>query len=164
MLRTLVSQGAAQKFGLHEKGVRALVSPWGRPIDAYVFGRSFQEKEKAKYGTVEAALDGNDPLWRSRELIIMPSHVAANDHIDIQQMIDVAHLAGFDAIAASVIMTWEKTKEWEKGDNRADFPDIWRLNWDERWTIPNPWTDNYEGQLEALGHDLWSWICRALAS
>ncbi|MGV1908482.1 MULTISPECIES: hypothetical protein [Agrobacterium] len=164
ILRTLVSQGTGQKIGHHMKGVRSLVSPWGRPIDAFVFGRSFQEKEKAKYDSVEAALNANDAMWRTRELIIMPSHVASNDHIDIKQMIEVAHSAGFDAIAASVVMSWEKTKEWEKGDNRADFAAIWPMNWDERWTLPNPWAEKYEGQLEALGNDLWSWVARALAS
>lgn len=164
ILRTLVSQGIGQKIGLHKKGVRALISPWGRPIDAFVFGRSYQEKEKAKYGSVLAALDANDPMWRTRELVVMPSHVAAQDHSDIEEMIAAAHSAGFDAIAASVIVSWEKTKEWERGNNRGDFPAIWSFGWYERWTLPNPWTDTFEGQLEALGHDLWSWVARAIAS
>jgi hypothetical protein len=158
MLRALVAQGLGQTVQLHKKGVRQLTSPWGRLIDAYTFGRSYQEKEKGKYKTVEATLTANDPLWKTRELIIMPSHVAKVDHADIRDMIDVAHSAGFDVIAASVILSWEG------GDNRADFPDIWCMAWDERWTIPNPWNDNPDGQLEALGRDLWTWICRALAS
>ncbi|WP_182180644.1 hypothetical protein [Methylobacterium radiotolerans] len=158
IIRALVSQGLGRAMQLQKKGARALVSPWGRSIDAYVFGRSYQEVEKGAYGSVEAALNANDADWRKRELVIMPSHVAAGDHGDIEQMIDAAHSAGFDVICATILFTWGD------GDNRGQFPDIWRMGWDERWTIPNPWNDNPEGQLEALGRDLWTWICRALAS
>lgn len=158
IIRALVSQGLGTKVKLQRKGIRELYSPWGRLIDAYVFGRSYQEVEKAKHGSVEAALDANDPNWRERELIVMPSHVAASDRADIPDMINVAHAAGFDVIAVSVILSWDG------GDNRSDYPDIWSLPWDERWTIPNPWNDDPEGQLEALGRDLWTWVCRALAS
>lgn len=158
MIRALVSQGLGQKVQLQKKGVRSLSSPWGRVINAYVFGRSYQEVEKKKHGSVEAALDANDQDWRQRELVIMPSHVAVQDHADIEAMIDAAHSAGFDAIAASVILSSDA------GDNRADFPPIWQKPWDERWTIPNPWNEDPEGQLEALGRDLWTWICRELAS
>ncbi|MDD1498988.1 hypothetical protein PVA19_11250 [Agrobacterium sp. CNPSo 3708] len=158
MIRGLVSQGLGENVALQKKGKRSLTSPWGRPIDAYIFGRSYQEKEKAKYGTVENTLRANDSEWHKRELIIMPSHVAAYDHPDIEEMIVAGHRAGFDMIAASVILFGPN------GDNRAAFPDIWEMNWDERWTIPNPHIAKPEGQLEALGRDLWTWICQALAS
>lgn len=156
MIRALVSQGLGEEIRLQKKGARELVSPQGRPVDAYVFGRSYQEVEKGKYGSVEGALDANDAQWRERELIIMPSHVEEVDQSDIQDMIDVGHSAGFDVIAASIILAWDD------GGNQAQFPTIWGMAWDERWTIPNPWNDKPEGQLEALGRDLWTWICRGL--
>lgn len=156
MIRALVSQGLGRAMQLQKKGPRDLVSPSGRQVDAYVFGRSYQEVEKSKHGTVQEALNANDRLWRTRELIIMPSHVSDYDRGDIQDMIDVGHSAGFDVIGASVIFTHGER------DNRAHFPAIWTMPWDERWTIPNPWADEPEGQLEALGRDLWTWICRAL--
>ncbi len=158
MIRALVSQGLAKNVQLQKKGVRELVSPWGRPIDAYIFGRSYQEIEKAKHGSVEAALDANDPDWRNRELIIMPSHVAKNDHADIIQMIEAGHSAGFDVIGVSILLIQAG------GSNRGKFPTIWRMSWDERWTIPNDWSDKPVGQLEALGRDLWTWISKAIAS
>jgi hypothetical protein len=164
IIRALVSQGLGASIALQRKGVRQLTSPWGRLIDAYVFGRSYQEVEKARHESVETALDANDPDWRTRELIIMPSHITRIESIDdsdelddIDEMIDMAHSAGFDAIAATVIFT-------EPDEGRAKFADIWRKAWDERWTIPNPHCDQPQGQLEALGRDLWTWICRALAS
>lgn len=156
IIRALASQGMGMDFKKYPKGARQLETPFGRPVDAYIFGRSFQETEKSTYESVEAALDGNDPKWRTRELIIMPSHVGKNDQTDIQHMIDVAHSAGFDAVAASVILTTDT------GDNRHNFPPIWRMNWDERWTIPNPWSSDPDGQLQALGRDLWSWISNTL--
>ncbi|MCW1410739.1 MULTISPECIES: hypothetical protein [Rhizobium] len=156
MIRALVALGISTEMKLHRKGAREMYSPWAnRMIDAYVFGRSYQERERGQRGSVEAALDANDPDWRTRELIIMPSHVASVDHPDILDMIDLAHSAGFDVVAASVIFSWDG------GDNRADFPNIWRMPWDERWTIPNPWTeDNLQDQLEMLGRELWTRICK----
>ena len=158
MIRALVSQGLGKAVQLQKKGVRDLVSPWGRHIDAYIFGRSYQEIEKTDHGSVEAALNENDPEWRERELIIMPSHVGRNDHNDIKQMIDIGHSAGFDVVSAAIILSGNNY------DNRNKFPPIWVMPWEERWTVPNPWNDNPEGQLEALGRDLWTWICQALAS
>lgn len=128
-----------------------------------------EKKPHGPYGSVEAALDGNDPHWRTRELVIMPSHAYgrtygiknSNGPDDIDQMIDAAHGAGFDAVCATIIITGETE------DDRTKFADIWRKPWDVRWTIPNPWVSEPEspnGQLEALGRDLWTWICRALAS
>jgi len=163
IIKAMVSQGLGKTIQLQRKGDRQLTSPWGRIIDAYVFGRSFQEVEKGRHGGVEAALDANDSNWRIRELVVMPSHVGdiSNGRAadDIDQMIDVAHGAGFDVICASVLL------EREPGAHRKQYSDIWRKPWDERWAIPNPHIeDNPEGQLEALGCDLWMWICRALAS
>lgn len=159
MLKALVALGISKEMQIHRKGVRAMFNPFAnRMIDAYVFGRSFQEKEKQKHKSVEAALDSNDLHWRKRELIIMPSHVAVADHLDILEMIEVAHSAGFDAIAGSVILSWDG------GDNRDAFTEIWGMPWDERWTIPNPWSDsNPQAQLEALGRELWTAIARKLA-
>lgn len=167
MIRALVNQGQGSALKSNHKSNRLLTSPSGRPIDAYVFGRSYQEKEKSPHGrykSVEAALDGNDPNWRARELIIMPSHVTGiangSSQDDIDQMIDAAHSGGFDVICATVIIPSEG------GANRKQLADIWRKPWDERWTIPNPRADAgaVAGQLEAIGRDLWSWISKAQAS
>lgn len=157
IVRALVSQGLGKNVELQKKGKRLLISPLGREVDAFVFGRSYQEVEKGKYGSVVAALDGNDPEWRNRELIVMPSHVEKLDAADVQQMIEAAHSAGFDAVVAAVVLTNK-----DGSDNRKKLSPIWMLNWDERWTIPNKWSDQPDGQLEALGRDLWTWTSRAL--
>jgi hypothetical protein len=135
-----------------------MVTPWGRNVDAYVFGRSYQEVEKGNHGSVVAALDGNDPKWRQRELVVMPSHVGPNDIGDIRAMIEAAHLAGFDAIAVPVVY-WD-----DEGDNRSALAPALSLQWNARWTIPNEWQADPTGQLWALGNDLWSWISRALTT
>lgn len=158
MIRALVSQGGGIALRKQRKLARGLTSPGGRPIDAYVFGRSYQEVEKSQHKSILATLDTNDPDWRTRELIVMPSHVGdikdkAQLTDDIDQIIEEAHGAGFDAICATVLLD---------EDDRSRLADIWRKAWDERWTIPNPHSDNPEGQLEAIGRDLWVWICRAL--
>ncbi|MFA6124676.1 MAG: hypothetical protein WCS75_01365 [Sphingomonas sp.] len=156
IIRSMVSQAIGTKIDLHRKGVRNMITPWGRHVDAYVFGRSYQEVERSKYGSVVAALDGNDPDWRERDLVVMPSHVAANDIGDIRGMIGAAHAAGFDAIAVPVIY-WN-----DEVDNRADLAPALALNWNARWSIPNRHLENPAGQLRAFGNDLWSWISRAL--
>ena len=150
IIRSMVSQAIGRKIGLHRKAARNMITPWGGQVDAYVFGRSYQEVERGKYGSVVAALDGNDPAWRKRELIVMPSHVALKDIADIKDMIDAAHAAGFDAIAASVVY-WNETS-----DNRADLAPALMLDWDARWTLPNPWQKDPTGQLWALGNALWA--------
>ena len=103
IVRAMVSQGLGIAVGHHKKAVRDLISPEGRHIDAYVFGRSYQEVEKKDYGSVVNALDANDEGWRDRELIVMPSHTEETDHGDIVQMIEAAHSAGFDARLEHVV-------------------------------------------------------------
>lgn len=156
IVRSMVSQAIGRRIGLHRKSARDMVTPWGRHVDAYIFGRSYQEVERGNYGSVAAALDGNDPQWRQRDLIVMPSHVAAADIADIQEMIDAARPAGFDTVAVPVIY-WDDTS-----DNRAALAPALALDWNMRWSIPNPWQDDPSGQLWALGNDLWSWISRGL--
>jgi hypothetical protein len=161
IVKALVSQGGDPQFDRLRKAPRSLVSPWGRIVDAYVFGRSYQETERAQHGSVVDALDASDPLWRERELIIFPSHVSDSED-DLDEMIEAAHSAGFDAICATVIFTESEPED------RAVFAEVWGKDWDERWTIPNPRLDpddrDLTPQLTALGSDLWTWICRALAS
>lgn len=162
IIKAMVSQGSRRKIGLHKKGSRKLLSPWGRNIDAYIFGRSYQEVERKERGSVISALNGNDPEWRTRELIVMPSHVEQKDHSDIKTMIDIAHSAGFDVIAVPVILVQE-----DGTSNRSQMEPILQFYWDARWTILNNSiinTSDQEGHLQAIGHDLWSWICRTLAS
>jgi hypothetical protein len=138
-----------------KKGKRELISPAGRHIDSYVYVRSYQETEKQKYKSVAKALKGNDPNWNERELIILPSHVSRSA-ADVDQMIVAAHEAGFDIICASVLLGT---------DDRSSASAIWKKDWDERWTVPNP-TKKEESariaQLDALGRELWSWINKAL--
>jgi hypothetical protein len=167
LLRALTSQGIGLAIKAHRKGERQLVSPRGRPIDAFIFGRSFQEVEKKEHKTVERALDKNDPNWRTRELIIMPSHITGTKGLgvaadDLDQMIVAAHSAGFDCISVAIIITRNREEQ------RSSYSPMWSKPWDERWTVPNPAIDlkskdKIEAQLEALGHDLWSWICQSLA-
>jgi hypothetical protein len=158
IIRSLVSQGVRTDFSVNKKKVRRMITPWGQTIDAYVFGRSYQESEKSKHGSVKKALDNNDADWEKRELIVMPSHVGGTGDIaDIEDMIKLAHLAGFDAIAVPIVYCDDQ------GDNRAALSPALALNWDARWTVSNPWQKDPEGQLLALGNDLWSWISRALA-
>lgn len=156
IIRSMVSQAVRKKISLHRKGLRNMVTPWGQNVDAYVFGRSYQEVEKSTFGSVIATLDGNDSNWKHRKLIVMPSHVGSSDISDIQDMIDAAHSAGFDAIAAPIVYYDDEI------DNLGNLAPALALNWNARWTIPNPWKEDPSDQLWALGHDLWAWISRAL--
>ena len=180
MLRALAGQAEAYAYlpphpqKEQDGRPRAWISPWGRHVNAYLFPRSYQEREKQPHGSVEGALDANDRKWRDRELIIMPSHVTdiVDDRHkidDIDQMIEAANGAGFDIICATVLFVGtDDAYEPQKPQNLSS---IWKKNWDERWTIPNKRFVNasqddprLKGQVEALGRDLWTWICRALAS
>ena len=178
IIRSLVSQGEGYLYTSPQphKGDRTLFSPKGRKIFAYIYGRSYQETEKRKYASVIDALDGNDPLWRSKDLIIMPSHtgdIFDKRHTvdDIDQMIDAAHRGGFDVVSASVIFSKNNMDDMPEFYDTEAFEGIWLKPWDERWTLPNKWLDNVskgnpylEGQLSALGRDLWTWISDALAA
>jgi hypothetical protein len=155
LLNALLAQGLGARSP-ERKGVRELVSPAGRHIDAYVFVRSYQETEKKEYKSVKKALNGNDRHWTDRELIVFPSHVHGSG-ADVDEMIAAAHEAGFDIVCASVLLD---------DDDRRSASSIWSKEWDERWSIPNPHQENEEdrrAQLAALGCDLWVRICRALS-
>lgn len=179
IMRSLLSQAEAYDYlpgtSWPRKDPRVVSSSQGRLINSYMFPRSCQETEKPKYNSVIDTLDNNDNNWRSRELIIMPSHVSdiqdPKSHIDdIDQMIAVAHSGGFDAICASVMFCNNNLDEPLDLCDCELYDDVHRRLWDERWTIPNKWHDScapdnryLAGQLDALGRDLWSWISKAIA-
>ena len=149
-MNSLLAQGTGAKSPAR-KGRRSLRSPWGRDIDAVVFVRSYQEKEKSRYKTVAAALEAENSKWFARELVILPSHL---DEEDVRQMIVAGHEYGFDVVAASVLLNDKERKRYRG---------CWTEGWDERWNIPNPTVEkDWEGQVDALGRDLWTWICRAM--
>jgi hypothetical protein len=156
MINALLAQGLGGKSP-EQKGDRVLYDSTGRQIDAYVFVRSYQEKEKKNDRSVEEALDFNDPLWRERDLIILPSHVHGSA-TDIDEMIAVAHGAGFDVICALVVLD---------SSDRQKSSSILRKGWDGRVTIMNQHRDNEQhrrAQLNACGCNLWTWICKALTT
>jgi len=118
-----------------------------------VFVRSFQETEKKDHPTVLAALEEEDSEWYTRDLVIMPSHLHRED---VSQMVTAAHHHGFDAIVAAVL---------REDNERNHYGECWAEAWDERWNIPNPSREGgWEAQTEALGRDLWTWICEAFRS
>src|SRR5258708_7978901 len=84
-----------------QRGPRGLSSPWGRPVDALVIPRSYQETLAGEFGSIEQALNAVDSSWRQRDLVILPSHLEASHCATI---IDLAHGAGFDAIAVSILL------------------------------------------------------------
>jgi hypothetical protein len=150
IVNSLLSQGLGRPSP-GRKGRRLLRSPWGREIDSLVFVRSFQETEKNHHKRVVGALETEDTAWSTRELVILPSHLDAQD---VNEMITAAHENGFDAIAASILLN---------DDERGNYTECWRQSWNKRWIIPNPFTEmDWEAQAEALGRDLWTWICQAL--
>jgi hypothetical protein len=156
MIHALLAQGLGRKSP-EQKGDRVLHDSTGRQIDAYVFVRSYQEMEKKKYKSVAKALDESDRQWKERELIVFPSHVHRSA-ADIDEMIAAAHGTGFDIICALVVL--------ESADRQRSSP-ILRKRWDERVTIINPRQDDEQhrrAQLNALGCDLWTWICKALTT
>lgn len=155
MIEGLVAQGLGAPLKGVRKGRKTLTTPYGRAVDALIFGRSYQETEKSAYGSVEAALDAADSNWRARELIIMPSHVS-NIGNDINEMIEAAHGAGFDIVCAAVDFANSIAR------HQKTLAQIWLENWDARWTIPNQEKVQSIGQLDALGRDLWFWISRTL--
>ncbi len=150
MIRSFVRQGERREVEVVRRAVRTLHSPWGRVIDSLVIPRSYQETLEAEFGSVEEALDGVDALWRQRDLVIFPSHL---DLSDCRAMLKLAHGAGYNVIAASLILDSAKM---------PNYADCLELPWDERWTISNDVAENWGAQVEALGHDLWAWIAAAL--
>lgn len=160
MIKSLVEQGLRRSFKKLDSGNRKLVSPTGRFIDALIFGRSYQETEKANCESVISALNKKDNDWWSRELIIMPSHVTgilnSGKPDDVDEMVEAAHGAGFDAICVSVILSKSIERKY------TSYSDIWIKDWDERWTLQNKEEEDPKAQLEALGHDLWTWISKAI--
>lgn len=150
MIRSLVRQGERKDVDTVRRATRWLTSPWGRSIDSLVIPRSYQETLAAEFGSVENALNGIDPSWPERDLIIFPSHLISTD---CAAMISLAHGAGFDAIAVPVLLQSSELPKYRK---------CLSLAWNERWTVLNEITPKPGGQIDALGHDLWAWIAAAL--
>jgi hypothetical protein len=149
LIRSVVNHGRRQRLEAVRRGPQHLVTPWGRVVDALIIPRSFQETLKREYASVLDALDGVDSEWRTRDLVVFPSHLVSDD---CQAMIAAAHGAGFDAIAASVVLTAQEI---------ARHHDCVALRWDERWTLFNTEATRPDAQLDALGGDLWTWIAHA---
>lgn len=166
MIRGFVCQGEGRWLDVIKKCERVLRSPSGSLINSYIFGRSFQEVEKPKYKTVLQCLDASCENWRDLDLIVMPSHVngitsASPESViddDIEQMRKAGHSAGFDVICASVLLPNEAGRiEWTDPLTAA-----LSKPWDERWTIRNDRSPEPDGQLEALGRELWFRVSGAL--
>jgi len=88
MIRAIVRQGERRELEVVQRSARILSSPCGRPVDALFIPRSYQETLAVEFGSVEQALDGVDPSWRQRDLVILPSHLVPDDCATI---IDLAH-------------------------------------------------------------------------
>lgn len=112
--------------------------------------RSYQETLQGEFGTVQGALDGVDPQWYQRDLVIFPSHLVP---ADCKTMVELAHGAGFDAVAVPVLLQYSELKKCSE---------CLVLPWNERWTILNDSTENPSAQIDALGHDLWCWVAAGL--
>jgi hypothetical protein len=72
---------------------------------------------------------------------------------DCATIIDLAHGAGFDTIAVCVLLDTAEITSWSE---------CLSLPWDERWTVSNDRNAHPDGQIDALGHDLWTWIVVAI--
>ncbi len=149
IIGSLVRQGERRDIRV-QRGSKMLISPWGRSIDALIIPRSYQETLSAEFGPVEDALNAVDSSWRQRDLVILPSHLVPDD---CETIIGLAHGAGFDAIAASVLLESAEITRFEQ---------CLQLPWDERWTLANDRTTEPTALLDALGHDLWAWIAAAV--
>ena len=150
MIRSIVRQGERHDVDTVRRAARTLYSPWGRVIDALVIPRSYQETLEREFGSVEGALSGVDEIWRQRDLIIFPSHLVS---ADCKAMVELAHGAGFDAVAVPVLLNPSEVNQ---------CAGCLALPWNERWTLSNDNTERPSPQIEALGHDLWAWIAAAL--
>jgi len=156
IIRALVNSSGTHG-NLHNKGPHALTCPCGRAFDSYVFVRSFQEVEKKDpYGnprTVEQALDANDPDWRQRSLIILPSHLVL---VDTAQIIQLAKRNGFNVIVAHIIL---------RQNELPQFGPILEQEWDTRIECVNSETDNQatrDQQCIEIGRDLFTKLCHEL--
>lgn len=152
MIRSIIRQGERHALDKVKRCVRQLTSPWGRSIDTLVIPRSYQETLESEFSSVQNALDQVDSMWRERDLVILPSHLTAGD---CQEIIRLAHGAGFDAIAVPVILQTSELPSYE---------DCLSLSWDERWTLFNEHSNDPIAVAEALGHDLWVLIAAAIDS
>ena len=150
LVRAVVRQGERRDVQQVQQGPRVLASPWGRSVDALVIPRSYQETLARKFRSAGQALNAVDHAWRQRDLIILPSHLKVAHCASI---IKLAHGAGFDAIVVSILLRPAEIAKSER---------CLTLAWDERWTLSNDHTAEPAGQVEALGHDLWTWIAAAL--
>lgn len=150
LVLAVVNQGERRQLKEVHRGARSLTSPWGRVIDALIFPRSYQETLAGEFKSVEAALVGVDPDWQKRDLVILPSHLHPSDCTTI---LDLAHGAGFDAVAVAVLLN---------PDELRPAHDCLSLPWDERWTVSNDRVDGPDGQVMALGNDLWVWVASAI--
>lgn len=150
MVRAIVRQGGRRDLNVVQRSPRILSSPWGRAIDALIIPRSYQETLASEFGSVEQALNAVDSSWRQRDLVILPSHLVPND---CSAIIELAHGAGFDAVAVCVLLDPAETTRCGECLN---------LRWDERWTVSNDRVTQADGQVDALGHDLWAWIAAAM--
>jgi len=150
MLSELVRQAARRDLKKVQRGLYTFTSPWGRKVEALVFIRSYQETLQGEHGPVESALSAIDKSWFQRDLIIFPSHI---DEEHCKEIISVGKAAGFDLIVVPVVM---------KSSELGKYAGCLKLAWDMRWTISNDATDDHNAQVEALGHDLWTWIASAI--
>jgi hypothetical protein len=150
IIAALVRQGERRALQVVSRAARVLTSPWGRTIDALVIPRSYQETLAREFGSIEQALNGVDTSWRQRDLVILPSHLVPADCATI---IDLAHGAGLDAIAVATLL--DPTEIVQSQPCLA-------LPWDERWTLSNDRAAEPAGQVDALGHDLWTWVAATI--
>ncbi len=152
----LLEQAERRSHTKAQKKRRLLISPWAQQVDAYVFVRSYRETEKKKFPDVRQALDANDPSWRQRDLILMPSHLHRED---CEPMIELAHEAGFDAICVLLLLDRNELRD---ADELQRAVQCRALAWDARWTIDNPRTSNWRPQVKALGTELWFAMCATM--
>ena len=154
LMRALLSHALRRTFHKPhpQKGTYTLSTAAAQKVKSFVFVRSFQETEKGTHGTASAALDANEPGWRERSLIIMPSHPVA---ADCQDMIHAAQSAGFDVVVVPVLM--------RRDEMRDDLVECVKLPWDVRWTLDNTERlQGWEAQVEALGRELWMAISKLM--
>ena len=150
LMLNFVNQAARASYSRVRHSPRTLWTPSGKLVDSYIFVRSFQETLKPKYGDVAAALNAKDPSWRSRELIMLPSHA---DPSDCAEILAVAQGAGFDVFAFPVLLSWSELAQLES---------CLKLGWDQRWTILNSTAKDWRRQSQFIASDLWGRVSRLL--